>query len=53
MRSTFFVIAATALMNCSTSFAFGGDRTSMLVCCQRANSDVYAGYSRPHKKPYR
>jgi hypothetical protein len=47
MRSTFFVIVAT-FMNCSTSFAFEGDRTSMLVCCQHATSDVYAPYSRPH-----
>jgi hypothetical protein len=39
-------------MNCSTSFAFEGARTSMLVCCQRANSDLYAAYSRPHMQSH-
>jgi hypothetical protein len=50
MRSTFLVLLASTLMNCSTTFAFGA---SMPPCCQRANSAVIdTAYYRPHRQSY-
>jgi hypothetical protein len=49
MRSTILLATAIIFMSSSTSFSFEDDRTSMFVCCQRANSfRDYAADYRPH-----
>ena len=50
MRSTFLVLVASTVMNCSTAFAFAA---SMPLCCQRVNAPVIdAAYYRPHMQSY-
>jgi hypothetical protein len=53
MRSAILLATAMILMGSSASFGFEDDRTSMFVCCQRANSfRDYAAYYRPHMQSY-
>lgn len=53
MRSTVLLATAIILMSSSTSFSFEGDRTSMFVCCQHANSfHDYTAYHRLHMQSY-